>query len=281
VAQPFGQVTMALPQGAYQIQPGATVVLPDGTQSTATFQPIQLSLGCGQRVSLVPGLAVSLDQLPGCAGAAAVVISGQVQSGGLDVDHVWYQVNGGAPVDICSSGCGADPTFSVTAPLAACTNSIQVFASSPYVNGVASTTDQITWDDPSDGQVCGDGSCGCRDGRCPHDKCAIGAALGSGSSACVTSICAVDPHCCTVQWDSSCVNEVQSVCNNLTCSASQGACGHTLCCAGSALTAGCDAPPAATSCVASICAADSYCCSVYWDDICVGEVASVCGKSCD
>jgi hypothetical protein len=29
-----------------------------------------------------------------------------------------------------------------------------------------------------------------------------------------------------------------------------------------------------------ICAVDSYCCSVSWDGICVGEVASVCGMNC-
>lgn len=33
--------------------------------------------------------------------------------------------------------------------------------------------------------------------------------------------------------------------------------------------------------MADICAVDSYCCQVSWDSLCVGEVASVCGQSCE
>ena len=32
--------------------------------------------------------------------------------------------------------------------------------------------------------------------------------------------------------------------------------------------------------VTKICAADSYCCSTSWDRLCVGEVGTICGKSC-
>ncbi len=53
-----------------------------------------------------------------------------------------------------------------------------------------------------------------------------------------------------------------------------GSCAHDKCTSGSALTSGCD------SCVTSICAADSYCCTTSWDSICVGEVSSVCGLTC-
>jgi len=51
-------------------------------------------------------------------------------------------------------------------------------------------------------------------------------------------------------------------------------CSHSLCSTGGVLTSGCD------SCVTSICAVDSYCCSTAWDSICVGEVSSVCGQTC-
>lgn len=51
-------------------------------------------------------------------------------------------------------------------------------------------------------------------------------------------------------------------------------CAHALCAKGTKLTSTCD------PCAATICAADSYCCTTGWDDICVGEVASLCGKSC-
>jgi len=32
--------------------------------------------------------------------------------------------------------------------------------------------------------------------------------------------------------------------------------------------------------VTQICAKDSYCCNTQWDGICVGEVQSICHKSC-
>jgi hypothetical protein len=52
------------------------------------------------------------------------------------------------------------------------------------------------------------------------------------------------------------------------------ACGHLACATGGAMVSSCD------PCVARICAADSFCCSTSWDGICAGEVASVCGLTC-
>jgi hypothetical protein len=51
---------------------------------------------------------------------------------------------------------------------------------------------------------------------------------------------------------------------------------HGLCTEGGKLAASMD------PCVATICApgVDPYCCNNFWDSICVGEVTSVCGKSC-
>jgi len=52
-------------------------------------------------------------------------------------------------------------------------------------------------------------------------------------------------------------------------------CEHELCASGVKLTKeSCD------PCVAQICATDAYCCTTSWDNICVGEVTSICGKSC-
>ncbi len=52
-------------------------------------------------------------------------------------------------------------------------------------------------------------------------------------------------------------------------------CTHDICVAGSKLSKTCD------PCAGAVCAADSYCCGTKWDSICVGEVASVCGESCN
>jgi vibriolysin len=116
-------------------------------------------------------------------------------------------------------------------------------------------------------------------GGCSHDKCATGGSLVNGCTSCVSSICGVDPYCCSTYWDSICVGEVRTVCGSLTCAESNGSCAHGLCTAGGALVNSCDSAQA--NCVASICAVDSYCCTYGWDSICVGEVASVCGKNCN
>jgi hypothetical protein len=77
----------------------------------------------------------------------------------VDVDRVYYRVNGGPEADLCASGCGPDPSFNVTVPLGTCDNTIEVFADSAALGGTAAIAAQITWDDPHDGVTCGDGSC--------------------------------------------------------------------------------------------------------------------------
>ena len=59
----------------------------------------------------------------------------------------------------------------------------------------------------------------CSLGTCSHPLCTQGSALIPACdvpplplSGCVKSICAVDPFCCSVSWDSICVSEVSSVC---------------------------------------------------------------------
>ncbi|MDI1449099.1 hypothetical protein [Polyangium sp. 6x1] len=150
-----GTVRLALPQGAYTLQPGASVKSPSGAISTATFATTQLDLGCGQRVTVSPGLSVSAE-LPLCATSATPDVVGAVASSGVSVDRIWYTVNGGPEIDICASNCGADPQFSAPVSLAACGNTIQVFASAG--GQTASVTTQTTWEDPNDGVDC-EGSC--------------------------------------------------------------------------------------------------------------------------
>ena len=129
-------------------------------------------------------------------------------------------------------------------------------------------------DDDCDGLV----DEGCSTGSCSHDKCVTGGPLLSSCNSCVSQICTADPYCCNTSWDSICVSEVRTVCNSLVCSEAQGSCAHSQCVSGTALVNGCDSAQA--NCVSTICASDPYCCSTSWDSICVGEVQSICGKSC-
>jgi hypothetical protein len=66
--------------------------------------------------------------------------------------------------------------------------------------------------------VCGSLTCSEASGSCSHTLCSTGAALvdscDSAKEDCVSSICAVDPFCCSTAWDGICVAEVESVCGN-------------------------------------------------------------------
>jgi hypothetical protein len=124
-------------------------------------------------------------------------------------------------------------------------------------------------DDNCSGQA--DENCGCA-----HDKCVQGAALVAGCDAaqgnCVSLICGSDPYCCNTSWDSLCVQEVGTICNSQKCA---GNCAHSPCVVGTILVASCN------PCVSSICSADPYCCNTSWDSLCVQEVGTICGDTCN
>lgn len=122
---------------------------------------------------------------------------------------------------------------------------------------------------------------------CVHATCGAGAALVSGCSPCATTVCGVDPYCCQVAWDETCVGEAKSLCAGGCESApapetepvpvpeaGAPACAHPVCQAGGSLTASCG------GCPQTVCGADPYCCSTAWDATCVGEAVSLCGVAC-
>jgi subtilase family serine protease len=52
-------------------------------------------------------------------------------------------------------------------------------------------------------------------------------------------------------------------------------CSHSICSTGSRLVSSC------TTCATDVCAEDSYCCKHKWDSVCVSEVKSICGETCE
>jgi len=54
---------------------------------------------------------------------------------------------------------------------------------------------------------------GLAEATCGHSICDPGFALASTCHSCVTSICSVDPFCCTNSWDRICIDEVTTICN--------------------------------------------------------------------
>jgi hypothetical protein len=112
-------------------------------------------------------------------------------------------------------------------------------------------------------QTCnGSGTCAlnCNGSGCldSNNRCEPGNTVtfcGSSGNACVA---------CT--GGKSCVNGACVVVST---------CSHSKCTTGKKLAKKCD------PCVTQICTRDSYCCNNQWDSICVGEVASICGQTCN
>ena len=108
-------------------------------------------------------------------------------------------------------------------------------------------------------------------GGCPSTGSCFAAHAGGGCeiAACCSAVCAVDPFCCSVQWDSICANEAVSLCNGC------GSPGSGSCFAAHP-TLGCDIG----SCCTTVCNADSFCCQTEWDSICVDEAIELCPAAC-
>lgn len=138
---------------------------------------------------------------------------------------------------------------------------------------------------------------------CAHDLCVTGGPLKGSPGACdpcVATICSNPqfPFCCSAsgQWTGECVNQVTALCGKscatgswtqscvdkvkTTCGAfcledtAAPICEHDPCYIGAKLDSACD------PCVASVCLADSFCCTGSWDGKCLQEVATICGKTC-
>lgn len=157
-AENSGSVSFAVPQGTYTITPGATMVNASGGVNDATFQPMQVTLGCGQRLKLVPPLAVSVNPQPACAEGPDITVSGRVKSAPATVDRIWYRLNGGPEITLCDY-CGLDPVYSFPVTLDACENTVEVYAYSAGMPEPAKGLAQLVWDDPADGPSCADSTC--------------------------------------------------------------------------------------------------------------------------
>jgi hypothetical protein len=119
--------------------------------------------------------------------------------------------------DPCTTGGCLDP---------ACDPCVsQICAADPYC--CSSAWDSICVDEVESicGQTCGGGAAsssassstgagagGGGPGGCAHDTCVTGEALDPACDPCASAVCAVDPYCCNVEWDSICVDEVDANC---------------------------------------------------------------------
>jgi hypothetical protein len=109
------------------------------------------------------------------------------------------------------------------------------------------------------GASCDPPACGNSD----HDCQTTGGPFCS-DAACCELVCAADPFCCDVAWDGLCVNAANINCYGLCPDG-----GHDCFTTGAP---GCSDP----DCCAAVCAADSFCCAVAWDGLCVSGAFALC-----
>lgn len=96
--------------------------------------------------------------------------------------------------------------------------------------------------------------------------------VGCNDEVCCAGVCAVDPNCCEVAWDSGCVTIARTIC-----------CGFPDC--GDNCATDCFTPSAKpfcndASCCLAVCRFEPYCCDVRWDSSCVAAAAITCGGGC-
>jgi hypothetical protein len=132
------RVVFPVPAGTYELAPAAEVVNENGVQASVNFSRLQLSVECGDRSNPNPFVTVEANLASQCAGAVSTAATIRVDSRGAATDRVWYTINDGEEVEVCSSNCGANPSYEIEVPtsaLAACTNVLQVYATSSVLPG--------------------------------------------------------------------------------------------------------------------------------------------------
>lgn len=90
---------------------------------------------------------------------------------------------------------------------------------------------------------------------------------------CCTTVCALDAFCCDTEWDQTCADAALVNCVLCGGGGGGGGCGTGGdCCVANPGTLGC----MDVDCCTAVCAADAYCCTTEWDQICADEAATMC-----
>jgi hypothetical protein len=116
--------------------------------------------------------------------------------------------------------------------------------------------------------TCGTASSGGK--ICGHGMCQEGFALSPSCSPCANAVCAKKAACCDTTsgtWDAECVEiagDTPGACAGI-CYNGVSSCSHHECVDGVALPASC------STCAASVCERDPFCCNNKWDWICASQ----------
>jgi hypothetical protein len=115
----------------------------------------------------------------------------------------------------------------------------------------------IAWVAPAAHAQCGGSSGSCLE---PH------AGSGCSDATCCTTVCDLDPLCCSEAWTSACVALAEKYC--------QGLCGAQV--SGNCRTAHANPGCNDEACCTTVCASDPSCCSVTWDATCAFQAEAFC-----
>lgn len=159
-----------------------------------------------------------------------------------------------------------------------CCSTGDVGCTDPAVQACICGTDpyccDTEWDD-----VCVDEvdlfNCGTCGGCGPGNPNSCFAVSPNGTSGCdhpecCQTVCSADSYCCDNAWDGICAEEAATLC---------GACGpenpNTCFAPSPGSTPGCNH----YGCCAAVCAADPFCCTTAWDDLCAGAGGTLCAPA--
>ena len=112
--------------------------------------------------------------------------------------------------------------------------------------------------------------CGTNQSSC----CFANTGRGCKNVSCCQEVCAIDPFCCNTRWDAMCASRAQANCG--VCGVGCGNPSAGSCCAAKTTPACSDAP-----CCTLICAQDSFCCDMQWDQYCAAAAEASCGACAD
>ncbi len=137
---------------------------------------------------------------------------------------------------------------------------------------------ETEWDDICVQSTDGIAACNCAPPPpgCPGagDCCQPNGTPGCSNTACCEAVCAADPFCCEVEWDSICADAAADL-PACGCAAEPSCPGGGDCCEANG-TPGCND----AACCESVCASDPFCCEVEWDLTCADAAADSAACNC-
>ena len=233
----------------------ATVPTPTATGTPATPTP-----------SPTPGGECCASHgAPGCDVSACQACVCELDSNCCS--EIWDEYCVSRAADECNGSCACSGECCLARDTPGCKSAI----CTDCVCAIDSACCTAVWDQPCTERAVNPdecaGSCPCT----PADCCAAGDTPGCESAVCIDCVCGIDPDCCTISWDQTCVEEAAGPMCAAKCPCNSGDC-----CAAHD-SPGCDG----ALCVDCVCGLlDRACCDDAWDDRCAQEAAAACAGSC-